>query len=103
MSALIFELSMPNRASWNGKWSGDEKLYAKVCPINKSKKSGAKAEKIIAGSPYVYNFGDGWTACINVHKAEGAQIRNIRKNSLGFCGYDWMVDSIKYKGEIRYD
>ena len=26
---IIFELTMPNCGSWNGKWSGEERFYAK--------------------------------------------------------------------------
>lgn len=30
----------------------------------------------------------------------GEQARTIRKKSEGFCGYDWMVDSILNDGAI---
>jgi hypothetical protein len=65
-----------------------------------SQKAQAKAATILANQPYSYDFGDGWRASIEVKAVEGPELRSIRKRSKGFCGYDWMVDSILDNGSI---
>jgi len=92
---LIFTLSMPNVASWNGKWSGAGKHYA-ITRVFRGKKSEAKAKELI-GSHY-YNFGDGWGASINAQELVGCAPK-----SDGFCGYDWMVESLINYGKIMND
>jgi hypothetical protein len=82
---------MPNSPSWNGRWSGEENLYAKVVSF-KTKAQKEYAAKII-GSFY-YRWNDGWGACITVSKVDSTEARRIRKKSQGFCGYDWMIDNI---------
>jgi hypothetical protein len=96
---LAFILSMPGCSSWNGKWSGEGSLYAIIKSFG-SKKAQAKAEIILAARHYGYNFGDGWRAAVEVKRVEGSELRDIRKRSKGFCGYDWMVDSILADGAI---
>lgn len=96
---LIFTLSMTNVASWNGKWSGRDKLYCIVKPCT-TKKAIAKARTILEQRSFYYNFGDGWGASISVHEATSVDARNARKSSQGFCGYDWMVSSILEHGKI---
>lgn len=27
---VVFKLTMPNRNTWNGKWTGDEKIFART-------------------------------------------------------------------------
>ena len=27
---VVFKLTMPNRNTWNGKWSGDQRVFASV-------------------------------------------------------------------------
>lgn len=88
---LKFRLSMPRNNSWNNKWSGAEKNYFRVIPFTDT-----KAREIIAKAPYSYSFGDGWVARIDVDAVVGRQ-----KKSDGFCGYDWMIDSIKRHGKIQ--
>jgi hypothetical protein len=96
---LAFKLTMPRNNSWNGRWSGDEKLYVKTKTfLGQSIK---KAEKLV-GSHH-YDFGDGWCAQINVSIVDSSQARRLNKNSLGFCGYDWMIDSLITYGDIIPD
>ena len=97
---LCFELSMPNRNSWNGRWSGEDELYAKVMNLGTSKKSAESGEKLVAGSPYFYDFGDGWTAKVSVRKVDGSESRKTRRKTRGFCGYDWMIKSIRLHRRI---
>ena len=87
---LIAQLSMPSNNSWNGKWTGDNRVYTKVFSASTSKKM-----KRFIGS-YRYSFGDGWVACVTVREAKPRErVSNI------FCGYEWMISSIKVHGEIK--
>ena len=91
---LCFTLSMPNRNSWNGRWNGDDYLYAKIVNFGKTKKGEARAEDILKEKSYYYNFGDGWAANISVKEVTGKESAQIRRKTKGFYGYDWMVESI---------
>uniref|UniRef100_A0A6M3KQE8 Uncharacterized protein n=1 Tax=viral metagenome TaxID=1070528 RepID=A0A6M3KQE8_9ZZZZ len=94
---LKFKLSMPNNNSWNGKWSGDGKEYN----IMRNFTSKKEAQRMLDKGYYHYNFGDGWSAGIDVTKLDAKQARQARKASKGFCGYEWMVDSIWLNDEIK--
>lgn len=86
---------MPGRNSWNGRWSGEETLYAIVRPIRNTQKHREACQKIADGISYSHNFGDGWRASVSVQIVnDPAKIRKIKKASRGFCGYDWMVENI---------
>lgn len=98
---LCFELSMPNVGSWNGKWTGANNLYARIVSIRKGKASEAKAKEILAAKSYYYNFGDGWSASVSVRAVDGREATKIKKASKGFCGYDWMIESIMSNGCIK--
>ncbi len=89
---LVFALSMPGVASWNGKWSGAGWSYLAVRP--------AGTAGHLAGKSFGYSFGDGWFASIDVTLADAAGARRARKESVGFCGYEWMIDSILTRGRI---
>jgi hypothetical protein len=96
---ISFELSMPSNNSWNNRWSGEGRLYARVVNVGTSKSAREKYEKLIGY--HSYSFGDGWRAAITVREVTGSAARKIRKDSLGFCGYDWMIDSIRAHGKIQ--
>jgi len=96
---LQFTLSMPNVGSWNGKWSGRENLYALVHSFS-TQKAKAKAAELLAKRSFYYNFGDGWGASVGVTEITSTEARRVRKASKGFCGYNWMVDSILADGTI---
>jgi len=117
MKTLSFELTMPNVGSWNGKWTGAENKYFIIrkvdnntfAKIMKEAKSvplyeGFFTKKLIGySSPrenFYYNFGDGWGANIRVEQVNASEARKRKKNSKGFCGYEWMVNSIIQFGEI---
>ena len=97
---LSFTLSMPNVGSWNGKWTGVNDLYAKIVNFGRSKKAEQKAQEILDKGYYHYNFGDGWSAGVTVKNVSAKEAAKIRRASKGFCGYDWMVTSIRDKGKI---
>lgn len=100
MVKLVFELSMPGVGSWNGKWTGSDNYYAVVRDLGRGK-AGEEKAAALAGQSFGYNFGDGWFARVKVRRlATAPEVRSIRKRSCGFCGYDWMIDSILKHGEI---
>lgn len=96
MTILCFQLSMPSNNSWNGKWTGDDVFYARTRTVTERKKADQIAEK----GYFSYNFGDGWRARVDVRKITAAQRKKIDKNTKGFCGYEWMIDSILKWGDI---
>ena len=98
---LCFTLSMPNVGSWNGRWSGEGILYAKIIDFGRGKKGTERAEKILEKGYFHYSFSDGWSAGVTVKKVFGQEVRRIRRQSKGFCGYEWMIESIRRHGDIR--
>lgn len=92
---LAFELSMPGNNSWNSKWSGEGRSYVIVKTFT--------AKKLIEQRSFHYSWGDGWGARIDVREVDAAEARKLRKNSLGFCGYDWMVKTIIDYGQPMAD
>lgn len=96
---IAFILTMPGVASWNGKWSGEGKLYA-VLRRYTSKR--AKEERAaLDGKNFYYRWSDGWAANVRCKIVTPAEARKIAKESAGFCGYEWMVDEILTHGRIR--
>lgn len=116
---LLFRLSMPNKGSWNNSWSGDGKNYlniravpeskyeeimkdAKSCPIYKGVFVREKVGESKPQMNYSYDFGDGWCASVSVEEVESKTKANaLKKLSDGFCGYDWMIESILKHNEIK--
>ena len=96
---LVFTLSMPGCNSWNGRWSGEGRCYA-ITRNFTGKKGEEKGRTIATTGYYHYSFGDGWAAGITVEHVTPAEARKARAKSVGFCGYDWMVDSIIRHGKI---
>lgn len=92
---IAFALSMPGKASWNGKWSGEGRAYVRIRYLSK-----AAAEKVLKADDYHYRWDDGWCACVSVRKVFAREAEKLRKNSVGFYGYDWMIDSIIKHGYI---
>lgn len=95
--ALAFTLSMPNVASWNGRWSGEGKRYVRIVPC----RSRAKIDELLAKGYWHHSWPDGWGAGVEVKEVDATTARKLKKQSNGFCGYDWMVDSIMQTGKIR--
>lgn len=99
---LAFTLSMPSNNSWNGRWSGENKLYV-ITKTFSGKIAIAKAIELVKVGRFSYNFGDGWRAAINVTQVDSKQAARLRKQSSGFCGYEWMTKSIIKYGVILAD
>ena len=91
---IAFRLSMPNRGSWNGKWSGDGQLFVRCYKERLIPK--AYWEK-----SFIYRWDDGWTACVTTYKVTPAEAKKLTKQSQGFRGYDWMITSIVRYGVIK--
>ena len=92
---LLFELTMPGVGSWNGKWSGDSDYYA----VTRNVPSSAVPRGVIDGR-HRYRWDDGWCASVRVSIVSSAEATKARRKSDGFCGYDWMVDSLLSHGKI---
>lgn len=91
---------MPYNNSWNNRWSGEDRKYVKIYSFT-SKKDIKRALEIIDKGSFRYSFGDGWVACVTVEAVDAKEARRLRKISQGFCGYDWMIDSIRDTLEIK--
>lgn len=91
-SKLLFLLTMPHVGSWNGKWTGEGDVYAIVRSV--------KCYPNCTEGDYLYSWGDGWVANVEVRRVTTVEANKYLKKSKGFSGYDWMVDSILNYGEI---
>lgn len=98
---LLFTLNMPNVNSWNGRWSGEGNVYARIRNFGTAKKTAERLRPILDSGYFYYNFGDGWGASVTVKEATAEDVKRVKKQSRGFCGYDWMIDSILEHGDIR--
>ena len=95
---FAFTLSMPSNNSWNGRWSGEDKVYV----IVKSFSSRSWKEQLAKLMGYHrYAFGDGWVASVSVKAVDADEKKELMKKSAGFCGYDWMVTSLIHHGVIK--
>lgn len=91
---IVFELTMPNRGSWNGHWSGENRRHIRT-------RYERKVPKEIWDKDFYYRWDDGWTACVSVRKMPAKEARKLESASNGFCGYDWMINSLLIHKEIR--
>lgn len=75
---------MPGNNAWNGRWSGEGKIYAIVKPIRNTQKHRAACEALAKVGSWSYNFGDGWRAGVSAEIVDDPQkIRRIKKSSQG--------------------
>lgn len=88
---VMFELSMPNVGSWNGRWSGENNAYTIKMKLSKELDH-------LKGQSFYYNFGDGWGASVSCR-----EIKPKEKATNKFCGYEWMIRSILKHGDIRLE
>lgn len=97
MKRIEFKLSMPNRGSWNGRWSGENRDYLKYKTISDkwAESIGLKDKNT---NSWYYGWNDGWGASVSARIMEQGE---KKKKSMGFCGYDWMVDSILMNNKIE--
>lgn len=90
---IVFELTMPHAASWNGRWSGADRRHIRV-------KQETSVPKHLWDKDYEYSWPDGWGARVSVKRMPAKDARKLERLSFGFCGYDWMIDSILRHGYI---
>lgn len=89
---IVFELTMPNVGSWNGKWTGANRLYVRT-------RKEREVPKDYWNKSFFYRWDDGWTARVSTIRMPVAEARRLERKSNGFRGYDWMIESIiKYGG-----
>lgn len=105
MIYVSYELTMPNRGSWDGKWTGDGKKYYHI-ERYKNKYYNENILPLIEtpSATFHYDFGDGWGANIKIQVIDKQEAKNRQKITAGFAGYEWMIKSlIKYKNKIVYE
>lgn len=90
---IAFELTMPNKGSWNGRWSQEGQVFVRCYDQR-------KVPKEYWNKSFYYRWDDGWTACVTAHKVTTAEAKKLERQSKGFCGYDWMIRSIIQHGYI---
>ncbi len=95
MGLILFTLTMPNKGSWDGKWSGEGKFYGIIKNICKE-----DMLRILETKSYHYRWDDGWSVSIYAEKIDGKERNKYEKKSEGFCGYEWMIDSIIKNNKI---
>ena len=94
MSMIVFELTMPNVGSWNGKWTGADQRYIRT-------RDERTVPKELWGKDFFYHWSDGWTACVSVSRMKSSEAVKLERKSAGFCGYDWMIKSLIADGYIH--
>lgn len=99
---IAFFLSMPSCPSWDGRWSGEGRKYVLVKKYTTTKGI-ADAQQMVEKGSYWYSWSDGWGAEVSVKEVDAKEARALKKESQGFSGYDWMVDSICSYGKIMND
>lgn len=97
---IAFELSMPNINTWNNRWSGEGKYYARVKNFGRTEEKNKIAKKVLEKGSYYYNFGDGWGMSISVREVDSKEAQKIRRKTDGFMGYEWAITSIIEKQKI---
>lgn len=103
MKIISFELTMPNVGSWNGKWTGAERKYYVIKSVSEKYLKNQEFLKTLiekGHDSFYYNFGDGWGANVELQIINSREATIRRKHSAGFCGYEWMIDSILHYGDI---
>lgn len=93
MHRVVFQLSMPGRSSWDGRWSGEGRNYARVRDLSDDQ----VARLGISESPryWTHRWSDGWVAEISARVVPAGE--ELAKSD-GFNGYDWMIDNLIVRG-----
>lgn len=94
----LFTLGMASVGSWNGKWSGSNRVYVKSC---KAFNRGKALYPNLKEGVFFHMWDDGWNASVNVKFVTPTEARKAMKRSDGFCGYEWMIDDLKQFGKIN--
>ena len=98
MKYLVFTLSMPKVNTWNGHWSGENDKHVKAVKLTTKQE---KQLPDIINKDFGYRWEDGWYANVHVQLVDSASEKNhLIKGSKGFCGYDWMIQSLIKHGRV---
>lgn len=100
---VSFQLTMPNVGSWNGKWTGADRKYYVIRKLSdRYVKSQEHFKELLEKKKdnWYYSWNDGWGANVRAEIINAAEATKRRKASAGFAGYEWMIDSIVFYGEI---
>jgi hypothetical protein len=89
---------MPGKASWNGRWSGEDKNYLAYRRLRVPTLERLGLELGATGKAWHHQWNDGW--CARIHARILAENERPRKSD-GFCGYEWMVDNILVYGDTE--
>jgi hypothetical protein len=101
---LLFQLTMPNVGSHNGKWTAADKkffIHRKVDGKFFDEHIAPLQPLPLSSLVWFHDFGDGWGANVTLKVVDADTARKAMKTSSGFAGYDWMVDSILKDGTIK--
>lgn len=90
---IVFKLTMSGVGSWNGRWSGEGKFYAKAMYET-------SVPRNLWGKSFFYRWDDGYEACVDILKMPFKEARKMERKSNGLFRYDWMIRSIIKKGYI---
>jgi hypothetical protein len=101
MIYISFQLTMPNVGSWNGKWTGAEKQYYAIQRFSKKNNRPFALLENNKSKSWYYNFGDGWGANVKMEIVDRVEAKRREKISSGFCGYEWMIESILKFNKIQ--
>lgn len=93
---IVFELTMPHVGSWNEKWTGADRRYIRT-------REERTVPKECLDKDFHYTWDDGWGARVSVTRMPANEARKLERNSDGFRGYDWMIESIIQRGYIISD
>lgn len=97
-TVALFILTMPKNNSWNGKWTGEGRLFAYSQVAFRRGK--AIFPNLKEGNFY-YDFDDGWVAKVEVKYVTLSEARQVMRRSEGFGSYSWMCDEIMNLGRIK--
>lgn len=96
-TTALFILSMPKNNAWNGRWTGENELYAYSKVVYRRGK--ALYPNLKEGS-FLYDFEDGWLAKVEVKFVTPKDAKQTMKKSVGFSTYTWMCDELCKFGKI---
>ena len=90
---MVFVLTMPGVASWDGVWSGEGNRYAVAMYLNEQ-----AIDKLELPNSWRHHWKDGWCAEINARLMQKGE--RLGKTQ-GLYGYEWMIDNILEYGRTE--
>lgn len=100
MKYLAYKLTMPHANTVSGRWTREKDLH---CRVQRVREANWDNVKRLVGNTYFYDFSDGWVAQIDVTLVNEKRAKELKRQSTGFCGYEWMIKSILTTNEITVE